>query len=350
MQPRRTIRTLICVLLPALAAAQSPVFHSDTRVVEVAVIAQDPHHTPIQDLRKEDLRVFDNGLQQTILSYEKIGEAPALGKPTRLTIIVLDALNSSWADQIYGRAAVAKMLETFPEGVDRIAIVALDKELHVVHDFSHDASSLRAAVLSYDRERSLDVESTLGLQAAPSAAVGPQPQLAIAKVIEHRSEMTRDAFKAIADTLSAVQGEKNLIWVGAAIPGSDDVLDLEAPVRKLAAAKVTVYPVDPRGLTLKPVNNDAATEIARQTGGRAFSQSNDVATQVRTAIDDSREGYILTYAPTNYREDGTLHQVTLKTKRTAVDLRYRPWYFADPPRLVPGNLPGLLTLPPATRP
>ena len=143
--------------------------------------------------------------------------------------------------------------------------------------------------------------------------------------------MTRDAFKAIADTLSAVQGEKNLIWVGAAIPGSNDMLDLEAPVRKLAAAKVTVYPVDPRGLTLKPVNNDAATEIARQTGGRAFSQNNDVATEVRTAIDDSREGYILTYAPTNYREDGALHQVTLKTRRNAVDLRYRPWYFADPP-------------------
>src|SRR5580704_16847626 len=217
----RPLRTIAVLLLPALAAAQAPVFHSDTRVVEVAVIAQDPRHTPIQDLRKEDLRLFDNGLEQTILSYEKIGDAPTLGKPTRLTIIVLDALNSSWADQIYGRVAVAKMLETFPEGVDRIAIVGLDKELHVVHDFSHDAAALRTAVLSYDRERALDVESTLGLQ-APSAAVGPQPQLAIATIIEHRSEITRDAFKGIADMLRVVQGEKNLIWVGSSIPGSHD--------------------------------------------------------------------------------------------------------------------------------
>ncbi len=342
MQLRHPIRTLLSLLLPALAAAQSPVFRSDTRIVEVAVIAQDPHHTPIQDLRKEDLRLFDNGIEQTILTYEKIGNAPTQGKPTRLTIIVLDGLNSSWADQIYGRVAVAKMLETFPEGVDRIAIVGLDKELHIVHDFSHDAASLRAAVLSYDRERSLDVESTLGLQSAPSATIGPQPQLTIAKLFEHRAELTSDAFNAIANKLSIVQGEKNLVWVGSVIPGSHNLLDLEAPVRKLAAAKVTVYPVDPRGLTLKPVNDDAATEIARQTGGRAFSQSNDVAKEVRTAIDDSREGYILTYAPTNYHEDGTLHQVTLKTKRTAVDLRYRPWYFADPASLPrPSPTPGL---------
>lgn len=195
------------------------------------------------------------------------------------------------------------MLETFPEGVDRIAIVALDKELHVVHDFSHDAASLRAAVLSYDRERSLDIESTLGLQPASSAAAGRQPQLPVSKLVEHRSELAGDAFKAIADTLGAVQGEKNLIWVVSAITGSHGLLDLETPVRKLAAAKVTVYPVDPRGLTLTPVKDDAAIEVARQTGGRAFSQSNDVAKQVRTAIDDSREGYILTYAPTNYREE-----------------------------------------------
>lgn len=320
----------ILALLPALAAAQGPVFHSDTRVVEVAIIAQDPHHTPIQDLRREDLRLFDNGIPQTILSYDKIGDAPTLGKPTRLTLVVLDGLNSTWADQIYGREAVAKMLETFPEGVDRIAIAALDKEFHLVHDFSHDPVSLRAAVKQYDHDQSLDIESTLGLQ-MQSRAAGPQPQLAMARIFIERAERTREAFKSIAHTLSIVQGEKNLIWVGAAIPGANP-LDLEGPVRKLAAAKVIVYPVDPRGLTLGPVKNDPATEIARQTGGRAFSQSNDVAKLVRTAIDDSREGYVLTYAPTNYREDGALHQVVLKTSRPAVDLRYRPWYFADPPK------------------
>ena len=277
MRPQRTIRTFLPLLIPALAVAQSPVFHSNARIVEVAIIAQDPHHTPIQDLRKEDLSLFDNGIGQTILTFDKIGEAPTLGKPTRLTIIVLDALNSSWADQIYGRVAVAKMLETFPEGVDRIAIVGLDKELQVVHDFSHDAASLRAAVLSYDRERALDVESTLSLPIQRSAAIGPQPQLAISRLFEHRSELTHDAFNAIADMLRVVQGEKNLVWVGSVIPGSHNLLDLETPVHKLAAAKVAVYPVDARGLTLKPVNDDAATEIARQTGGRAFSQSNDVA-------------------------------------------------------------------------
>ena len=68
-------------------------------------------------------------------------------------------------------------------------------------------------------------------------------------------------------------------------------------------------------------------ELAEQTVGRAYY--NDTAALVRAALDDSREGYVLTDASRDYRQDGSVHQVRLKVSRKGVELRYRPGYFAD---------------------
>jgi hypothetical protein len=52
--------------MAALAAAQGPVFRSDTRIVEVAVVAKDSSDSPVTDLSKDELRLFDNGVEQTV--------------------------------------------------------------------------------------------------------------------------------------------------------------------------------------------------------------------------------------------------------------------------------------------
>ena len=47
--------------------------------------------------------------------------------------------------------------------------------------------------------------------------------------------------------------------------------------------------------------------------------------------DDAGEddGYVLTYAPRDYRLNGSTHLVSLKTSRKGIRLRYRPAYVAD---------------------
>jgi VWFA-related protein len=71
-------------------------------------------------------------------------------------------------------------------------------------------------------------------------------------------------------------------------------------------------------------------ELAELTGGRVYDDSNDIAGLIRAAIEDSREGYTLSYAPGNYQKDGSAHEVKLRTERKGIQLRYRPGYSADP--------------------
>jgi len=78
------------------------------------------------------------------------------------------------------------------------------------------------------------------------------------------------------------------------------------------------------------MRSDSMTEMAEQTGGKEFYGSNDVGALVRGAMDDAREGYLLTFVPKDYLEDGSFHNLRLTTWRKHVELRYRPGYVADP--------------------
>jgi hypothetical protein len=50
-----------------------------------------------------------------------------------------------------------------------------------------------------------------------------------------------------------------------------------------------------------------------------------------SALEDSRKGYVLTYAPSDLQDDGKFHGIRLRTARRGVPLRYRPGYYADAP-------------------
>jgi VWFA-related protein len=358
---------------PSQGPTQAPAFRSDINIVEIAVVAKDSNDSPITDLKKTDLRLFDNGVEQTILSFEKLGDADNPGGPAqapsptayqtpyqttgrstaRLSVILLDTLNMSFRTQADGRKAVSQMIEKLPQGRDKFAIFALDDNLHLLHDFSRDKKSLLAAVEHYGGK-----VPRLGVASATAAAAfdaehparpqgtgnGPSknrppsplplpPDAAAHPSMNQRLLSTLDAFKAIARIMKEAPGEKNLLWVTAgytALAGSHD--DIKSAMRDLAAAKLMLYPIDARGVISglhDLVQAQNLWEFAEQTGGRVYFNSNDVASFLRAALEDSREGYVLTYAPRDYREDGSAHQVQLKTERKGVQLRYRPGYVAD---------------------
>ena len=69
--------------------------------------------------------------------------------------------------------------------------------------------------------------------------------------------------------------------------------------------------------------------MADLTGGKAFYNNNDLASMIRTAIEDSRDSYILTYSPTDQQDDGRYHSIRLRCDLRGIRLRYRLGYWAD---------------------
>jgi hypothetical protein len=120
--------------------------------------------------------------------------------------------------------------------------------------------------------------------------------------------------------------------------------------RTVAAAKLSVYPVDARGLTLasrfsasdatvnarsigtppETVSNHETMElIAAQTGGRAFLNTNDVSGAIRQAINDAAVGYTLGFYVAEDEKDGKFHPIKIKVARPGTTLRHQSGYLAE---------------------
>ena len=128
----------------------------------------------------------------------------------------------------------------------------------------------------------------------------------------------------------------------------------------LARNQVALYPVDVRGLLNSGVFNAASSnqkyardpqaigkdiaafdaqiaqenstmlDAARETGGRAFVNSNGLKAAVAAAIEDGSNYYTLAYSPDNKAVDGRYRKLeVLLGARKDVALSYRHGYYAD---------------------
>jgi hypothetical protein len=193
-------------------------------------------------------------------------------------------------------------------------------------------------------------------------------------MLRERLEATVDAFAEIARFLSALPGRKNLLWLSGSFPGSiipdtdpavsgtsnefgltfDSAREIKIANDLLNAAHVAVYPVDVRGLQTDTLYSAASNakitassppkstfnnqqnaehgtmdEIADNTGGHAFYNTNGLLQAMQQAMDQGSVYYTLTYSPTNANFDGRMRKIHVELDKPGYQLSYRKSYFAD---------------------
>lgn len=199
-----------------------------------------------------------------------------------------------------------------------------------------------------------------------------------ANSLDVRIQTTLDALTTIGQYLAGIPGRKNLIWVSQSFPitlvpdvesGKDSFAgtrsysdQLQTAANTLSNAQVAVYPVDTRGLEANQslsasqtlparssrnpspdavfstrLNREENTRfqsqetmnaLAKDTGGKVCTNTNDLSGCVNTALKDSSSYYELSFYPQNIDWDGRFHKVVVKTSRPGVKLNYRRGYVA----------------------
>ena len=222
---------------------------------------------------------------------------------------------------------------------------------------------------------------------------------------DQRVAMTLGAMRQLARYLSGIPGRKNLIWFSGSFPIALDPDDsLQSPFQDmrnysdqikdtaelLSAARVAVYPVDARGLltmptldasygssssivsatgnagragarsrsaTSKPGSNKDDTDftkqlmdeeatmqqIAEQTGGRPYLNTNGLKEAVADAVDNGSSYYTLGFIPAAQNFDGRFRKLQIKVDNSDAKLAYRRGYYTDDPEK-PSQHPGETTL------
>jgi VWFA-related protein len=363
-----------------------------THLVEVHVVVHDKQGAPVEGLTRGDFTVVDNGKEEQISVFsvesnrrmqEPIEPLPPNifsnrvarqgGIPTNVAVILLDGLDTTFWDLAYARRQLIKLL-TQLQPQDRVALYFLGRQLSVVQDFTGDPSPLLEALRRYRPQTAAQLASNVQTPAMQDRFEGLSGLAAVAatqldagmtvlmlmdeSVRQYSAERVLDALLAIAEHLSGLPGRKSLVWIAGEIylPLQDNP-HLSDKRRRLILtlnhADVAIYPIDARGLFIDPdfhaEDHDfahfdrgehgraldamnfaifAANYIARETGGRAFYNTNDLRTAMRTALGDSEVTYTLGYYPSHAKWDGEFRPIKVLVNRKDVEVRHRHGYYA----------------------
>lgn len=336
-----------------------------------------------------------------------------------LNVLLLDALNTPQKDQAYVRNQLQEYVKHANPG-SRIAIFGLTSRLIILQGFTSDPEVLKSAVehrliprasvllddptgTNTDPNLLSDSLSAAGASASVVAALQQFEAQTASSQTQLRTQYTLDAFNALARYLGTFPGRKNLIWFSGSFPlsifadptlndpfavQSDASSELRETTTLLDRARVAVYPIDARGLQTTPlfdasrsgkeyvrnpgrlskdIGNFETTnaqehfsmqQIADDTGGHAFYNTNGLADAVAKALDAGSNFYTLTYTPTNRESKGEYRNIRVELQPDAaargLKLAYRRGYFAANPTAHltahPSSAPLQATAPAATAP
>ena len=103
--------------------------------------------------------------------------------------------------------------------------------------------------------------------------------------------------------------------------------ELQESIGKLNKLNVTLYTLDTRASTTEPEFQDSLIEMARETGGIAFYNSDNFTSGLTAVQEDLKHQYLLCYAPPEHKTSGKYHKIRVKLNKNDVNIRYRDGYW-----------------------
>lgn len=383
----KIVIAVVFCLLPAswqIPASGKVVIRSSSRAVQLTVLAEDKAGRPVLNLKQEDFILLDEGKPQEIQVFLAPAERQARLEAARAsspapdagtadvpvqstktarnsnghTVILLDLNNIPRRQVPKSMDQVQRFMDQLEEGQD-VTLFIMGKQLyHLDHLRSKEnrMAVWRAGVrpmstLWNDPDTLEDLSKTIRTIGLPTEAGA---NLITSVLIEdqyfedRRVEDSLRIMQALAKQLAGIPGPKNLIWVSAGFsftsyeyswksltcaPVSRSLEPAwQATVKELNQSDVSVHTVDARGLRVDGLiqddNVDTLRVMARRTGGKMFTNTNDLHGVMRSVVERSAGAYEMAYAPDHGKWDGKYRRIALKCKAPGISLRCREGYFA----------------------
>jgi VWFA-related protein len=246
---------------------------------------------------------------------------------------------------------------------DLIAVTTVSTMLNVLTDFTGDRAKVASALaqLAYTEGTATPPPD------ASTAATDEETAAATEATAAETSEMDMfnndvrlRALRTLAESLAPVEQKKAILYFSAGMErsGQDNQVELRAAINAAIRAHVSIYPVDTRGLqALAPggdarqasgrgqslfsgrgmaqqfsrlaASQDTLTSLAADTGGRAFTDTNDFGEAFDRVRRDISAYYLLGYSSTNPVKDGRFRRIRVRVKRDDLRVEARAGYFAE---------------------
>jgi VWFA-related protein len=374
---RLTVLTVIALFAASIRAQQPaapppqaiPTLTAIARSVVLDVAVVDAHGHPVKGLKQSDFLLLEDGVPQTLKSFQEHVSGPAVAAPPTLppntfsnyavapnsdtsTVLLLDALDTSITAQMYLHEQVVQYMKHVPAGTS-MAIFLLDDRIRLIQGFTTDPHLLLSAVESKRNNPHFGVYSG-----------------GAATLQRMRHYILTDAMKELGRYLAGFPGRKNLIWFtgtvprevydnGRALGGHNDPIgnpfrdssafvdnfnpdDFSQATDVLSLSRIAVFPIDARGLVAPSggrqphlgselgFDHSSLDEVAEATGGKAFYNTNGLKDAIAEVVASGSDFYTVSYTPTDKNWNGAFRKIKVQLNANLdVHLEYRSGYRAN---------------------
>ena len=387
------VSALLALGPQARALAQDvPTFTSAVGLVRITVVVRDKSGALVRGLKREDFQVFEDDKPQATLAFEfedlPTERAPEGAEPEppppallrakpltalpslkaaapaeslggrRLVVLLFDS-NGMDPDQLQRAVASARgYVDTRMTASDAVAVASIGSGLQVLQDFTTDRMVLRHAL---DRVAGTSDSGDFAADPGNDASVDADAFSADTSEldlfnIDRRLRALEDLSKALAPVVQ----KKSVVYFSSGLSGvgADNQVELRAAIDRAVKANLSVYPVDARGLEAvvpggearqasaggsdafsgrgmsrqfdqQLASQDTLAALARDTGGRAFLDTNDFAPVYDRVVQDSSAYYVLGYTSTNAALDGKFRRVRVRLTRPELKVEHRSGYYSE---------------------
>src|SRR5216684_2564502 len=332
-RPRRTENSPQATPTPPkkedeVTLSSDEVVRVETNLTNIFFTAADKQRRFISTLKREDVRVFEDGAPQETFSFQ-----PNSDLPLSLAVLI-DCSGSEERTLPEEKAAAQSFLESvLRPNRDEAAVVSFTGEVTLEQGLTGNIGRLRRAI---DQVEFVPPSGYIG----GGVVVGGTPPISDTQQALAGSTAIWDAIWATSNELLSVSAEHTRRAIILLTDGVDTIsqVRMQEAINRALKADALIYAIGIGDRYSFGVDEGALKRITGATGGRAYfprseRELRDAFVQIQK---DLREQYLVAYSSSNKTRDGSYRRVAIEVvspdlRKEEFKLNYRPGYFAKSP-------------------
>jgi VWFA-related protein len=297
----------------------------ETNLTNIFFTAADKQKRFISTLKREDVRLLEDGVPQEIFTFQPNSDLPLS------MAILIDCSGSEERTLPEEKAAARTFLESvLRQDKDEAAIVSFTGEVTLEQGLTGNLGRLRRAI---DQVAFVPPSGYIG----GGVVVGGTPPISGTQQTLAGSTAIWDAIWATSNELLTDAAEHTRRAIILLTDREDTIsqVRMQEAINRALKADALIYAIGIGDRYQFGINEGALRKLTEGTGGRAYFPSNerelnDAFAQIQR---DLRERYLIAYSSSNKPRDGSYRRVSIEIlnpdlRRENLKLNYRPGYFA----------------------
>lgn len=297
----------------------------ETDLTNILFTAVDRNRRFVNNLRREDIRIFEDNVPQEIFTFQQQTDLPL-----SLAIVIDCSFSQQFTLPAEKAAARAFVDSVVRPGRDEVAVITFTGTAELVQSLTGNPARVRSAIDSVvfvppsgvtmsGRSTGTPPISDRNQRLAGGTALWDAIWVTADEVLSTAPERTRRAIILLTDGIDSGVGMKTM----------------REAIEHANRHDVTIYSIG-INYNFDGVDEGKLRRVSEGTGGRAYFPDT-VETGLRAAFtqieQELRAQYLVAYSPSNRVRDGRFRQVRIEVinpelTRQNLRLTYRPGYFA----------------------